>query len=116
MCELFAVNAKEPFVATPYLEEFFQHSHRHPHGWGISWLSADDPLDQRFVVTREPVAAFESAHLPQVLRGLRPHRHLMAHIRRSTCGTQSVQNCHPFVTCTDNCYQSHGDAEVPLIR
>ena len=99
MCELFAVNAKEPFVATPYLEEFFQHSHRHPHGWGISWLSADDPLDQRFVVTREPVAAFESAHLPQVLRGLRPHRHLMAHIRRSTCGTQSVQNCHPFVTC-----------------
>ncbi len=98
MCELFAVNAKTPFLATPYLAEFFDHSHRHPHGWGISWLDESAPSDQHFTAMREPVAAFESKLLPQVLGAMEPHRHLMAHIRRSTCGTQSVQNCHPFLT------------------
>lgn len=36
MCELFAINSREPFVANDYLREFFSHSTRHPDGWGIA--------------------------------------------------------------------------------
>lgn len=99
MCELFAINSRTPFEANDYLAEFFSHSHRHPHGWGMSWLDQDAPVDQHFVVTKEPVAAYESKLLPRLLQTPITERHLMAHIRRSTCGNQVAENCHPFVQC-----------------
>lgn len=106
MCELFAVNAKRPFEANRYLSEFFTHSHQHPHGWGIAVRSEEgsriaDLASAEHVggitLYKEPVAAYQSQLLPQVLAEPVVGRHITAHIRRSTGGQQSRENCHPFV-------------------
>ncbi len=93
MCELFAHNSRDPLATNAYLAEFFDHSHRHPHGWGLMWR---DEASDKSVVLREPVAAHESTTLPRVLERPLSTRHLLAHIRRSTCGAQVRENCHPF--------------------
>ena len=64
MCELFAVNAGRPVVVNDYLTEFFDHSHIHRDGWGISWRRDDaaaggDPV----FLHREPVPAYESDYI-----------------------------------------------------
>ena len=38
MCELYAVSSQEPVVLNDTLKLFYQHSVRHPHGWGVSPL------------------------------------------------------------------------------
>ena len=37
MCELFAINAAVPVYVNDYLDEFYSHSHAHPHGWGLTY-------------------------------------------------------------------------------
>lgn len=106
MCELFAVNAKQPFEANRYLSEFFTHSHRHPHGWGIAIRDeqgagiAELPEAEHvggMTLYKEPVAAYQSQLLPKLLEKPIVGRHITAHIRKSTGGQQTRENCHPFV-------------------
>ena len=97
MCELFAVNAGRPVVVNDYLTEFFDHSHVHRDGWGISWRRDDaaaggDPV----FLHREPVPAYESDYIPRMLAHPVAARRLEAHIRFSTAGRLCEENCHPF--------------------
>ncbi len=109
MCELFAVNAARPVEVASYLEEFFSHSKKHKDGWGITWrqgsTSADaaaagatevEEEDTNVFLHREPVPAWTSSYLPELLaKGLASSR-MEAHIRLSTCGNTVRENCHPF--------------------
>lgn len=109
MCELFAVNAARPVEVAPYLREFFSHSKKHKDGWGITWrlgsTSADagaagptevDEEDTKVFLHREPVPAWTSPYIPELLaHGLSSAR-MEAHIRLSTCGSTVRENCHPF--------------------
>lgn len=100
MCELFAINSAEPIEANRYLREFYTHSHDNPHGWGLSWRDDEDGAadpDADVVLFREPKPAYESDLVPQLLSQPIRARRLEAHIRFSTCGAQSVENCHPFL-------------------
>lgn len=92
MCELFAINAKEPVEANGLLRLFFPHSVNHPDGWGIGWREGDE-----VAVVKEPVPAHESAMLAERLESPIRAAHLIAHIRKATCGERTVNNCHPFV-------------------
>ena len=97
MCELFAVNAGRPVVVNDYLTEFFDHSHIHRDGWGISWrpyapAAGGDPV----CLHREPVPAYESDYIPRMLAHPVAARRLEAHIRFSTAGRLCEENCHPF--------------------
>ena len=100
MCELFAINSGRPVLANAYLREFYTHSHDNPHGWGLSWRDdhgkAGDP-EADVVLWREPIPAYESTLLPKILDQPVEACRLEAHIRFSTCGAQSVENCHPFL-------------------
>lgn len=103
MCELFAVNAKRDVEVNAYLEEFFSHSVKHKDGWGISWRvdageearGADD--DSEVFLHREPVPAWTSSYIPELLSRPLAARMLEAHIRLSTCGNTVEENCHPFL-------------------
>ena len=92
MCELFAVNAKEPVEVGEYLREFFQHCELNPHGWGVSWRDGDS-----IELHKEPVRATDSPFLAEFLNGPVARRHLLAHIRLATIGCVSKENCHPLV-------------------
>lgn len=94
MCELFAVNSATPVQVNSYLGEFYSHSHEHPDGWGISWRT--DDAERPVFPHREPVPAYTSPYIPELLSHPVAARRLEAHIRRSTCGTLCEENCHPF--------------------
>ena len=91
MCELFGFSGTEERDLTALLKEFFDHSCDHPNGWGTAELAGDTP-----VITTEPVAAYKSRQVPELLgRGVKS-RLYMAHIRRATIGNVFKENCHPF--------------------
>jgi predicted glutamine amidotransferase len=106
VCELFAVNAKNSVEVNDYLAEFFSHSHKHKDGWGISWreddetgASAGSDGEQGVFLHREPVPAWTSSYIPELLSHPVAARRLEAHIRLATGGTPAVENCHPFQGC-----------------
>lgn len=92
MCELFAVNAKEPVEVNDYLRTFYSHSELHPHGWGISWRSGSE-----VALFKEPTRAIDSVFLREFLETPLRKTHLLAHIRLATIGHTHHHNCHPFV-------------------
>lgn len=95
MCELFALNAREPVAVNDLLGEFYAHSVKHPHGWGLAWRDGDH--DEHINVLKEPIPAVESEFLHQTLASPLPARHLVGHIRRATHGACAMCNCHPFI-------------------
>ena len=95
MCELFAVNSREPVDATRYLRVFYQHSALHPHGWGLCWRDGDS-----IVLHKEPIRALDSAYLGGLLKEPLAQTRLLAHIRLATLGRIAYENCHPFI-CSD---------------
>ncbi|MGN0286481.1 MAG: class II glutamine amidotransferase [Atopobiaceae bacterium] len=106
MCELFAVNAKSPVVVNDYLREFYSHSIHHPHGWGLalrdsegSTISLESSAQREGGITlyKEPVAAYQSQLLARLLDQPIAGSHITGHIRNSTCGKQTRENCHPFI-------------------
>lgn len=117
VCELFAVNASHEIEVNGYLAEFFSHSKKHKDGWGVSWrekrpgvsggtdaCAADAcagssevlDSDSRVFLHREPVPAWTSAYIPNLLAHPLRACELEAHIRLSTCGNTVKENCHPF--------------------
>lgn len=92
MCELFGVSAKGKIQVNSLLKEFFSHSVRHPHGWGLAVF-----YENAVSLEKEPVQASESAYLKERLRHKIEVRTMIAHIRMATKGTPEYENCHPFV-------------------
>lgn len=91
MCEIFGVCMKERYEINDYLGEFFRHSSRHPHGWGIACMEGNE-----VAIEKEPVQATKSNYLKERLSmPVRVHAAL-AHIRYATIGNVEFCNCHPF--------------------
>ena len=96
MCEIFGSMSTGKQDIKPYLKEFFIHSDKHPHGWGLACLDGSDTL-----IEKEPLKATNSYYLKHRLTGELTGRVILAHIRYATIGNVEYTNCHPF-TRKDN--------------
>ncbi len=90
MCELFGLSAYKRTDIKAYLKEFFSHSDKNPHGFGL--LTGD-----KNVLLKQPCRASDSRALADALEEISPQRIAIAHIRYATVGMVTAQNCHPFV-------------------
>ena len=91
MCELFGYIGTKKRRLTGDLEEFFSHSKDHPDGWGIAKFD-DEELD----IEKEPLPAFKSKRLRNVLDNEIESSIMLAHIRLATIGYDEYENSHPF--------------------
>ncbi|MDD6208385.1 MAG: class II glutamine amidotransferase [Clostridiales bacterium] len=91
MCELFGFSSKNERCINDYLKEFFSHSKRHPHGWGLACFDGKEAF-----VEKEPVAAIKSNYLKERLTQPVYVKAAFAHIRYATIGNVAYKNCHPF--------------------
>ena len=92
MCELFCFNSKAPKEVNKHLNQFYNPSDKHPHGWGLANIKSD-----RYIIDKEPVKASESEKLAQILSKPIVGKTVFAHIRLATIGKLTPSNCHPFV-------------------
>jgi len=63
---------------------------QHAHGWGVAEYTNRGP-----VVERQAWAAYDGEQFPQRVAQIRS-RAVLAHVRRATVGSLSVDNTHPF--------------------
>ena len=87
MCELLGFTSAEPEDIGEQLREFFSHSERNPHGWGL--FSEGEAV-------RGCEQASQSKTLKWILRDFPPQTQMLGHIRFATVGTIKAENCHPF--------------------
>lgn len=92
MCELFGFSAARPLEINDYLREFASHSVRHPDGWGLAVFYSNALL-----LEKEPVPAYQSKLLGEILEKPLVVRDMLAHIRLGTRGVLVFDNTHPFV-------------------
>lgn len=92
MCEIFCFNSKAPKEINKALNQFYNHSDKHPHGWGLANIKSD-----RYIIDKEPVKASESEKLRKILSKPIIGKTVFAHIRLATIGKLTPSNCHPFV-------------------
>ena len=91
MCELFGYNAKTERDLREYLKEFYSHSVKHPHGWGLATYK-----NEKLNIVTEPVCAAESKNIARIIDSLEHQTDLIGHIRFATIGSLDILNCHPF--------------------
>lgn len=96
MCELLGFDSATKRDITEYMKEFYTHSVRHPHGWGLAVMNENG----RDVVEKEPRPAYRSDRLRERLLSPVAGRHIFGHIRYATVGNLDLLNSHPF-TGTD---------------
>jgi len=92
MCEIFCFNSDAPKQVNECLECFYNHSDKHPHGWGLANIRSDE-----FIINKEPVKASCSQHLKDILSNPVVGKNVFAHIRLATVGEIISSNCHPFI-------------------
>ncbi|WP_295155838.1 class II glutamine amidotransferase [uncultured Ruminococcus sp.] len=91
MCELLGFSAAKPTDISELVREFFSHSEKNPHGWGMMY---DD-----ITLVRGCEKASDSPKLAEIMKGIAPQKDLLAHIRFATVGKIKQENCHPFTGC-----------------
>lgn len=91
MCEIFGFSSRNDFTANNFLKEFFSHSKKHPHGWGLACISRENAL-----IEKESVKAIDSNYLKERLSQPISAKIMLAHIRYATIGNVEYKNCHPF--------------------
>ncbi|MBQ2642117.1 MAG: class II glutamine amidotransferase [Lachnospiraceae bacterium] len=103
MCELFGISAGNEIDVSPWLQMFFPHSEKNPHGWGIAHFHQNPAGRAGFgMLEKEPVKAARSRYLKERLRqGLRAST-VLAHIREATIGSLEYNNTHPFQKTDDS--------------
>lgn len=90
MCQLFGFNGKKERNLSRELKEFYSHSDRHPHGWGLAYG------DKTLNIIKEPVKASDCQLLHEVLAQGIHASNVLGHIRFATIGQLNTYNCHPF--------------------
>lgn len=75
-----------------YLREFYHHSEKHCHGWGLATFYGD-----AVQLEKEPIMADTSNYLRSRLEHPFEVNNLIAHIRLASVGGMRYENCHPFV-------------------
>ena len=92
MWELLGFDSASEQDITGYMEEFYTHSVRHPHGWGLSVMHED----WTHYIEKEPRPAYKSSRLRERLKSPVAGRHIFGHIRYATVGSLDLFNSHPF--------------------
>lgn len=93
MCELLAINIKEPIQLNNILNNFFiERSKYHPHGWGLAIAKEEN----KRIILKEPVTAFKSKFLKRQLNYPIISKDILGHVRYATVGNIENDNCHPF--------------------
>ncbi len=92
MCELLGFDSASEKDITGYMEEFYTHSVRHPHGWGLAVMNEDG----NHSIEKEPRPAYKSSRLKERLKTPVVGRHIFGHIRYATVGNLDLLNSHPF--------------------
>lgn len=92
MCELYGITGDIPVRANDMLKEFYTHSYKHPHGWGMRYFNKDGAVS----MCKEAVGAHDSLLLPGLLNHDIRTSVLIAHIRFATIGSIAKSNSHPF--------------------
>ncbi len=91
MCEIFGATFPSKEKVNSYLSSFFEHSHAHPHGWGLA------TGDNRILgIEKEPVQATQSSYLQYRIQSEIREKITLAHIRYATMGQVEFENAHPF--------------------
>ncbi len=93
MCELLGVSARQPIEVQGYLQQFYSHSVKHPHGWGLLRQGADGKWEH----WKAPECALKSKLLPDLICTTPAQRTMMGHIRLATVGSVKPENCHPYL-------------------
>lgn len=91
MCELFGLCSNSPIDVREYLNTFFSHSVRHPHGWGLMREN-----EHKIEIIKEPVCASGSRIINDIVQKTEPQTNILAHIRLATVGAIKYENCHPY--------------------
>ena len=92
MCELFGANAKDSMQVNQYLQEFYEHSVKHPHGWGLACMRGNEVM-----IEKEPMQASKSNYLKERLKYPAEGLAVIGHIRYATIGNVEYKNCHPYI-------------------
>lgn len=95
MCELFAMQSRQPATVCLSLEEFARHgglSGPHKDGWGIAFYEEGDVR-----LVKEARAASDSRWLRFIQTNPLRSTAVIGHIRKSTQGRRSLANTQPFV-------------------
>lgn len=92
MCELFGISSRKRIRANNYLKEFFSHSEKHNHGWGMALF-----YDNAVSLEKEAVCANESHYLKGRLAHDILIDNMIVHIRLASVGRMYYENTHPFV-------------------
>ncbi len=92
MCELLGVCTKTAVDVHGYMKEFYSHSVRHPHGWGLMRKNENGNIE----IIKEPVCAAKSEILDGVINETSKQSVMLAHIRLATVGATKHTNCHPY--------------------
>ena len=93
MCELFGITGREKKRINDELREFYSHSDKNPHGWGLAIF---DPESGRAHIEREDKSAAVSNRVRDILSEDIFSASAMAHIRLATIGLEAPANSHPF--------------------
>ncbi len=91
MCELYGLSSGHRELCNKELKEFFDHSVKHPHGWGLAVMDGNEVQ-----IEKEPLQASRSFYLHERLSEPIRAKNLLAHIRYATIGNLCFSNCHPF--------------------
>lgn len=95
MCELFCLSSRHPTRATFSLRHFSAHGAPdglNVDGWGVAFHEGRDVR-----LYKEPEPAGDSPWLVFIEQRSHPTGLLISHIRRATCGANSLANTQPFV-------------------
>lgn len=99
MCELYGFSSKRAKLINDSLREFYSHSDKHPHGWGLAYTAGG-----QICIDKEPLKASESSRLRERLSYPVCTDLALAHIRYATIGNVYRKNCHPY-SVRDNCHR-----------
>lgn len=97
MCELFGISSAKDMQINDYLKSFYSHCDEHPHGWGLAVMQSN-----QIKLEKQPIKAYESEYLKQILSTSIYAKHAFAHIRLATIGIMDSKNCHPFTKKDNN--------------
>ena len=92
MCKVFGVSSAKRVRVNELLQEFYSHSNKHPHGWGLATFYHGSAS-----IEKEPIQATKSIYLKERLSHKMEVPTLLAHIRLATVGNLEYGNSHPFV-------------------
>ena len=96
MCDLFGLSCNHKDRATISLKQFAKEtSEIYSHGWGIAFFNNEHGIVERASDDEAEIPAKENERFSDVVKEARS-KNILAHTRRSTCGTHCELDCHPF--------------------